>query len=101
MAKHRNWSAKEKLDIVLEIMQNGNISEACRKHGIYESQFYGWKKILEECAGDIFKNRKKQDPKKERLEKEKKQLEKTIVDLSCELHIFKKRTDRTSWFSYP
>jgi len=40
MGKHKKRSPEEKLEIVLEGLQNDNISETCRKYGIYENQFY-------------------------------------------------------------
>lgn len=46
MSKNTKRSPEEKMEIVLEGLQNDNISESCRKHGIYESQFYQWKKDL-------------------------------------------------------
>jgi transposase-like protein len=90
MPKRKRWTPKEKLNIVLEGLKNNNVAETCRKHGIYESQYYQWKKKLFDSADDIFQNGSKKDPEKEKLKKEKEKLEKTIVDLTCELQILKK-----------
>ncbi|MCC3146049.1 transposase [Halanaerobium sp. Z-7514] len=46
MSKNTKRSPEEKMEIVLEGLQNDDISETCRKHGIYESQFNQWKKRL-------------------------------------------------------
>jgi len=61
MSKNTKRSPEEKMEIVLEGLQNDNISETCRKHGIYESQFYQWKKRLIGSAGKVFRNKKKKD----------------------------------------
>jgi len=90
MGKHKKRSPEEKLEIVLEALQNDNISETCRKYGIYENQFYQWKKRLLNSADKVYRSRKKKDPEKEKLKDENKRLKKTIVEQSCELQILKK-----------
>ena len=62
MGKQKKRSAKEKLKIVLEGLQSDNISETCRQHGIYESQFYQWKDKLLESANEVFSRKYKKDP---------------------------------------
>ena len=90
MGKNKKRSPEEKMQIVLEALQNENISETCRKHGIYESQFYQWKNKLVDSAGKVFRNKKKKDPEKEKLKSENERLKKTLVEQSCELQILKK-----------
>lgn len=90
MGNHKKRSAKEKLNIVLEGLQSDNISETCRQHGIYESQFYQWKKKLLDSANDVFSRKNKKDPEKEKLKEKNKELKDTIVEQSCELQILKK-----------
>ena len=90
MGKQKKRSAKEKLKIVLEGLQSDNISETCRQHGIYESQFYQWKDKLLDSADKVFSRKNKKDPEKERLKEKNKKLKNTIVEQSCELQILKK-----------
>ena len=78
------------MKVVFEGLQNDNISEICRKHGIYESQFYQWKKRLIGSAGKVFRNKKKKDPEKEKLKDEVERLKQTLVEQTCELQILKK-----------
>jgi transposase len=53
--KRRQWSAKEKMRIVLLGMEPGvEISELCRREGISPTQFYTWKKKLQESAESVF-----------------------------------------------
>ncbi|MEJ6950350.1 transposase [Natronospora cellulosivora (SeqCode)] len=90
MSKNKNRTPKEKMKIVLEALQNDSIAETCRKHGIYESQFYQWKKKLTGSADKVFRNRKKKDPEKEQLKDEVERLKQTLVEQTCELQILKK-----------
>lgn len=89
--KHKQRSSQEKLQIVIEGIENDNVAETCRKHGIYESQYYQWKKKLMAASDDIFSNGNKKDPEKEKLKADKERLEKTIIELSCELQTIKKK----------
>jgi len=90
MSKNKKRSAEEKLKIVLEGLENGNIAETCREHGIYESQFYQWKKKLLNSANEVYSRKNKKDPEKEKLKKENEKLKETIVEQTCELQILKK-----------
>ncbi len=90
MGKHKKRSSQEKMKIVLEGLQNGNIAETCREYGIYESQFYQWKKRLIDSADKVFRSKKKKDPEKEKLKAENKKLKQTLVEQTCELQILKK-----------
>jgi transposase-like protein len=47
--KRRNWSAEEKLIIILEgIKENRPIADICREHQISQGLFYNWRdKFLE------------------------------------------------------
>lgn len=90
MGKNKKRSPEEKMKIVLEALQNDNISETCRKHGIYESQFYQWKNKLVDSADEVFRSKKKKDPEKEKLKSENERLKETLIEQSCELQILKK-----------
>lgn len=44
MTTRKNWSAEEKLRVVLEgLHPRANVEAVCRAHGIHSSQFYKWK----------------------------------------------------------
>ena len=43
MSKKRKWSKEEKLAI-LEEVEKGGLQETLRKHGIYPSTYYSWRK---------------------------------------------------------
>jgi len=64
----RQWSASEKMRIVLAGMEPGvEISELCRQEGINPTQYYSWKKQLIRSADAVFGNGKS---KRERLVEE-------------------------------
>lgn len=86
---NRKWTSKEKLNIVLEGQKSGNIAETCRKHGIFESQYFQWKNKLLESADNVFKNKEK-DPEKEKLKNKVEKLKGTVVQQSYEIQSLKK-----------
>ena len=57
--KRRQWSAAEKMRIVLAGMEPGTeISELCRVEGINPTQYYSWKKQLISGADAVFGKRR-------------------------------------------
>jgi len=82
--------------VVLEGLEEGNVAEVCRRHGIYESQYYAWKKRLLRSAGKVFEPEAKKDPEKEQLRAEKVRLERTLIEVSCELQLLKKTSARAT-----
>lgn len=46
MSKKRKWSRQEKLAILEEVEKVG-LQETLRKHGVYPSTYYGWRKRYE------------------------------------------------------
>lgn len=56
--KRRQWSAVDKMRIVLAGMESGTeISELCRVEGINPTQYYSWKKQLISGADAVFGKR--------------------------------------------
>jgi transposase len=59
-SKRRQWSAPDKMRIVLAGMEAGTeISELCRVEGINPTQYYSWKKQLLGGAEAVFGRRRK------------------------------------------
>jgi transposase len=85
--KHRVWTSKEKLRIVLTCMQPGvEISEVCRREGINPNQYYNWKKQLLSSAGAIFEKqpKKHRDHERERSERELSRMKSVIAEITAE-----------------
>ena len=56
---HRHWTAEEKLQIVEEGRQTGQmVSEVCRRHQIAPRLFYRWEKQARQGALEALRNRR-------------------------------------------
>jgi transposase len=85
--KHKKWTAKEKLRIVLTCIQPGaEVSEICRREGINPNQYYNWKKRLLSSAEQVFadKKSKKQGAQQERAERELSRMKDVIAEITAE-----------------
>jgi transposase len=85
-SKRRNWSAKEKLRIVLAGLDGTiEVSELCRREGINPTQYYGWKKQLLNSASQVFVDqRKKPSAQDERLESDLRRAKDVIAEITAE-----------------
>jgi transposase len=89
MAQRKQWTAQEKLNIVLQgFREDVKISELCNDHGITQDMYYEWKNLLLTRGTRIF-GRGGADHERERLEKENRKLKETIG----ELHVEQKKND--------
>lgn len=59
MRLRRTFSPKEKLEIILEGVATGNVSETCRRRGITVNLYYEWKNRLFQSADLIFQHQNK------------------------------------------
>lgn len=85
MTQRKQWTAQEKLAIVLQGMSgNVKISELCNDHGITQAMYYAWKSLLMSQGTKIFE-RGGIDHEQQRLERENKKLKETIGELHMEL----------------
>jgi putative transposase len=84
----RTWSLEEKVSILKEA-ETGGVVETCRKHGIYATTYYEWKRKYNEggetalMAG--YARREKKDIKK--LEKENERLKKLLAEKELEVEM--------------
>ena len=93
-ATRRNFSAEEKLRIVLEGLRGEeSIAELCRREGISPNLYYGWSKEFLEAG----KKRLMGDTKREAssgevvsLRQENQQLKQLVADLSLRNQVLKK-----------
>lgn len=84
--KRRQWSAQDKLRIVLAGMQPGvEVSDLCRREGINPVQFYAWKKQLLGSAARVFEDRRgRPNAQRERLETEVARFKSVIAEITAE-----------------
>lgn len=83
----RNWSASEKMRIVLAGMEPGAVvSAVCRKEGISPTQYYSWRNQLLSSADAVFgdaKN-KSQDGREAKLESELARMKSVVAEITAE-----------------
>ena len=92
MSKRRSFSAEEKLKIVREGMRDGTkVSEVCRRHDIYSSQYYDWKEKATLGAKEGLKPKKNGKSKELKRKDEKlNKLKEIVADLKVENETLKK-----------
>jgi len=86
--KRRQWSAADKMRIVLAGMEAGTeISELCRVEGISPTQYYSWKKQLVGGAEAVFgkrRNGKAETTAPDPHEKEMNRMRAVIAEITAE-----------------
>ena len=91
--KRRQWSAAEKLRIVLAGMQPGvEVSDLCRREGLNSVQFYAWRKQLLGSAERVFEDKRgRPNAQQERLEADNARFKSVIAEITAENLELKKR----------
>ena len=84
----RSWSIEEKIKILQDIQKIG-VVEGCRKHGIYASTYYDWKRKYEEKGADGFISRpgRKSNAEIKKLQKENQRLKQLLAEKELELSL--------------
>lgn len=83
--KHRQWSSKQKSQIVLEGLSGQiEIAKLCQKYQISQTQYYKWRDLFLTNCHESFEIKKKTD-KEQRLEAQNQKLRNIIGDLTIEL----------------
>ena len=90
----RVFSSERKITIVMEALRaETSVAELCRKHGIFEAQFYKWNKEFMEAgkkrlAGDTAREATSDEVAE--LRKENQKLKEAVADLVLRYDIVKK-----------
>ena len=83
--KHRQWTSKQKSQIVLEGLSGQiDITALCQKYQISQTQYYKWRDLFLKNCHQSFEI-KKQNEKEQHLEQKVNKLTKIIGDLTVEL----------------
>ena len=83
--KPKNWTSKEKLQIVLEgLKEKITMAELCNKYGMHQSQYYRWREQLLEHGIKSFEVNAITSREK-RAQAEINRLKRIIGDLTVEL----------------
>jgi transposase-like protein len=82
--KRRQWTAEQKLQIVLEGLKNqGKLSDLCSRYEIGQVQYYKWRDQLLKHGTKAFEGTPEKE--KERLEKKVQKLTTLVGQLTVEL----------------
>lgn len=82
--KKKQWTAKEKFQIVMMGMKGRNIVELCNEYGITHSLYYDWRDVFLRDGVKLFE-RGGVNSDKERLENENRRLKEMVGELTIEL----------------
>ena len=83
--KYRQWSSKQKTQIVLEGLSGQiDISKLCQKYQVSQAQYYKWRDAFLQNCHQSFEV-KKQSQREQQLEAKVQKLTKIIGDLTIEL----------------
>ena len=88
MSLKRTWSIEEKISILEDIEKTG-VVEGCRKHGIYTTTYYYWKKKYDEkgAQGLVPNYGRKESGELKKLQKENERLKKLLAEKELELSL--------------
>lgn len=86
MKKRRKFTARQRLEIVLEGLQSDvSVAELCRKHEISTTLYYRWRDRLFERADRLFgRERGKHDRELAQLRAEAAHLKEVVAELTAE-----------------
>ena len=98
-SKRRNWTADQKLRIVLESLQSDRqVAEICRREGLSPNLIYKWRQQLMGSADAVFGDkrgqRKGDDPKIVQLSADNQKMKDVIAEITSENIVLKKMQSR-------
>ena len=89
MTERRQWKAEEKLALINEIKEKGQVVETCRKYGADPAMFYRRKEIFEAYGIEGFRSgTRHSDPSIRKLTNENERLKKMLAEKELEVSMF-------------
>jgi putative transposase len=96
MTERRRWKAEEKLALINEIKEKGQIVETCRKYGVDPSMFYRWKEVFDIYGVDGLRSRtRNSDPSIRKLTRENERLKKMLAEKELEVSMLQEAYKKT------
>ena len=96
MTEQRRWKAEEKLALINEIREKGQIVETCRKYGVDPSMFYRWKEVFDIYGVDGLRSRtRNSDPSIRKLTRENERLKKMLAEKELEVSMLQEAYKKT------
>jgi transposase-like protein len=90
MAKRKEWTAEEKLAIILDGLKGRSIAEICREYGISDVQYYKWRDVAIESLKAGFQDKRKKEHRDKSFEAERNRMLKVIGEQQMIIDIQKK-----------
>ena len=92
----RYWKAEEKLAIINEIRERGQVLDTCRKYSVDPTMFYRWKEAFDTFGMEGLRTRTSSiDPGIRRLKKENERLRKIVADKELEVAMLQEAFKKT------
>ena len=96
MTERRRWKAEEKLALINEIKEKGQIVETCRKYGVDPSMFYRWKEVFDIYGVDGLRSRTRNSvPSIRKLTRENERLKKMLAEKELEVSMLQEAYKKT------
>ena len=94
-SKRRNWTPKQKLEIVLESLQSDQqVAKICRREGLSPNMVYKWRQQLMSSADAVFADkrgqRKGEDPRIVKMAAETQRMKNVVAEITAENLVLKK-----------
>ena len=92
----RYWKAEEKLAIINEIRERGQVLDTCRKYSVDPTMFYRWKETFDTFGMEGLRSRTSSiDPGIRKLKKENERLRKIVADKELEVAMLQEAFKKT------
>ena len=92
----RYWKAEEKLTIINEIREKGQVLDTCRKYSVDPTMFYRWKEAFDTFGMEGLRTRTRSiDPGIRKLKKENERLRKIVADKELEVAMLQEAFKKT------
>ena len=92
----RYWKAEEKLAIINEIRERGQVLDTCRKYSVDPAMFYRWKEAFDTFGMEGLRTRTSSiDPGIRKLKKENERLRKIVADKELEVAMLQEAFKKT------
>ena len=89
----KRWSAKRKREVVLRLIRGESLDRVSREIGVEVSKLAGWRESFLEGGVEGLKTRH-DDPAFQALEKEKKQLQAKVGELTMDMELLREKIRR-------
>ena len=91
----RYWKAEEKLAIINEIREKGQVLDTCRKYSVDPTMFYRWKEAFDTFGMEGLRSRTGMEPGIRKLKKENERLRKIVADKELEVAMLQEAFKKT------